>query len=154
MGDFLITPIYLPTFEERVCCRSGGMTGVRSEGSENYMNSDDPDFPWQFVVWQTISSRTIEFGICCSKNLEIDINYQSLDADEFVGVFKITVEDDDGTRVIFDASQESLPLAPFQKNWTITEEVQPRACGVIVTIEGEVTDEEQGVFTVDDLTVS
>lgn len=154
MGNFLITPIWLPTFEERVCCLSGGMTGVRSEGSETGWDDDDPDFFWQFMIWSTISSRTVEFGICCSKNLEIDIFYDSFDADEFVGVFKITVEDADGTRVIFDGTAETLPLSPFTKSWTITEEVQPRACGVIVTIEGEVTDTDQGEFSVTDITVS
>lgn len=130
------------------------MTGVRSDGTETGWDDDDPNFWWQFMIWSTISSRTVEFGICCSKNLEIDIFYDSFDADEFVGVFKITVEDEDGVRVIFDGTAETLPLSPGTKSWTITEVVQPRACGVIVTIEGEVNDNYQGEFSVTDVSVS
>lgn len=130
------------------------MTGVRSDGTETGWDDDDPNFWWQFMIWSTISSRTVEFGICCSKNLEIDIFYDSFDADEFVGVFKITVEDEDGVRVIFDGTAETLPLSPGTKSWAITEVVQPRACGVIVTIEGEVNDNYQGEFSVTDVSVS
>lgn len=165
--DFVCAPIWLSEFDEDHCCGTtnhgeDGMTLVKSKGSDTGWDDDDPAVSWVFgrqsasVVWD----RTIQFGICCHQNLEIDVHYKALESDTFDGTFTIKVLDADGETTVFDAALKSLPSEGGTFDETVTVEMQPRACGIIVTIEGEITvltnaggEPNEGTFWIDDVRI-
>lgn len=139
MADFLITPIWLPHFEETVCCHQG-RTEARSEGSGVGWDDDDPAFDWLFgLQTPTVWNRLIQFGVCCHREIQIDVHYKALESATFDGVFTIKVEDADGERTVFDAALKALPSEGGTFDETVTVALQPQPCGIIVTLEGEIT---------------
>jgi hypothetical protein len=161
---FVCVPIWLSEFQESYCCGTSGVTGldettlVKSGGSDTGWDDDDPEFSWVFgresasVVW----NRTIQLGICCHRDLEIDVHYKAFESDSFDGVFTIKVEDADGVRTLFDAATAAIPGEGEELDVEIVTTVQPRACGIILTIIGEITvltntggEPNEGTFWID-----
>ena len=88
------------------------------------------------------------------------MHYKALESDSFDGVFTIKIEDEDGERTLFDAATASIPGEGETLDVEIEEDMQPRACGIIITIEGEITDTEnaggepnEGTFWIDDVRI-